>query len=52
MNGYKIIDTKFEENAILSIAVKNELKEKFEKEISDITDRKAKIRILVEQFYS
>jgi len=51
-NDYKIIDTKFEENAILNVAVKNELKEKFEKEISDITDRKAKIRILVEQFYS
>ncbi len=51
-NGYKIIDTKYEENAKLYVAVKNEVKEKFEKEISDISNREGIIKIIVDEFYA
>ena len=51
-NDYKIVDTKFEENAILNIAIKNEFKEKFEKDIKEITNREAKIKIIQNEFYA
>ena len=51
-NDYKILDTKYEENAKIYIAVKNEISQKFEKDMQDISNREAKIRIVLEQFYA
>ena len=51
-NDYKIVETKFEENAILTIAVKNEFKEKFEKEVLDLTNRESIIKIVTNEFYA
>ncbi len=51
-NDYKVIDTKYEENAKLYIAVKNEVSAKFEQEMMDLSNREAKINIIVEEFYA
>ena len=51
-NDYKIIDTKYEENAKLYIAVKNEMASKFEKEMQDISNREASIKIVINEFYA
>lgn len=51
-NDYKIIDTKYEENAKLYIAVKNEMASKFEKDMQDISNREASIKIVINEFYA
>ena len=51
-NDYKIIDTKYEENAKIYVAVKNEMANFFEKEIKEITNREAKIAIFKDDFYA
>lgn len=51
-NDYKIIDTKYEESAKLYIAVKDELKSKFEQEILDITNREAALKVVIDEFYA
>lgn len=51
-NDYNIIDTVYEENAKLFVAVKNELSSKFEQEIMDISNREAKVKIIIEEFYA
>jgi len=51
-NDYKIIDTKYEENAKLYIAVKNEIASKFEKDMQDISNREASIKIVINEFYA
>ena len=51
-SDYKIVDTKYEENAKLYVAVKNEEAEKFEKDILDASNREASIKLVIEQFYA
>ncbi len=51
-NDYKIVDTKYEENAKLYIAVKNEFAEKFEKEIADLSNREANIKVVEDELYA
>ncbi len=51
-NDYKIVDTKYEENAKLYVAIKNEFATKFEQEIMDLSNREAKIKIVVNEFYA
>lgn len=51
-NDYKIINTKYEENAKLYVAVKNEIADKFENDIQDLTNREARIKLVVEEFYA
>ena len=51
-NDYKIIDTQYEENAKLHIAVKNELASQFEKEIEELSNREAVIRVVQDEFYA
>ena len=51
-NGYKVVDTQYEENAKIYVAVKNELSTKFEDDIEEITNREATIRVVVEDFYA
>ena len=42
-NNYKVIETEYGENARIFVAVKNELSNKFESDISELTNREAKI---------
>ncbi len=51
-NDYKVIDTKYDENAHLFIAVKNEQKSHFESNITDISNREAKISIKIDEYYA
>ena len=51
-NDYIIINTRYEENAVLDIAVRNEFREIFEKEVLDITNREAKISIISNNYYA
>jgi uncharacterized YigZ family protein len=51
-NDYKILETKYEENAKLYIAVKNEMALKFENDILEATNREAKISIVENAFYA
>ncbi|MBR6252731.1 MAG: YigZ family protein [Clostridia bacterium] len=51
-NDYEIVDTKYEENAVLYIAVKNELSLAFEQQISDLSNREAQIRVTQDEFYA
>ncbi len=51
-NEYKIVDTKYEENAKLYVAVKNEVSASFEQEIKDLTNREAEVRVVVDEFYA
>ena len=51
-NDYKIVDTKYEENAKLYVAVKNEFATKFEQEMMDISNREAKIKVVVDEYYA
>ncbi len=51
-NDYKILETKYEENAKIYIAVKNEMSQKFEKDILELTNREAKIKVVLEDIYA
>ena len=51
-NNYEIVETIYEENAKLYIAVKNDLAEAFEQQIRDISNREAKITIALDEFYA
>ena len=51
-NNLKIVDTKYEENAKIYIAVKNEFSNKFEKDIQELSNREAKISVIIEEFYA
>ena len=51
-NDYKILETKYEENAKLYIAVKNEKSSRFESEINEITNREAVIKVVIDEFYA
>jgi uncharacterized YigZ family protein len=51
-NDYKVLESKYEENAKLYVAVKDELSSKFESDISDATNREAKINIVEDAFYA
>ncbi len=51
-NSFKIIDTKYEENAKIYIAVKNEESQEFEKNIMENSNREAKIKVIIDQFYA
>lgn len=49
---YKIVDTKYEENVKLYIAVKNEFSEQFENEIINLTNGEAKIKVTLDNYYA
>jgi uncharacterized YigZ family protein len=51
-NDYKVLESKYEENAKLYVAVKDELSSKFESDISDATNREAKINTVEDAFYA
>ncbi len=51
-NDFQIVETKYEENAKLYIAVKNERALSFEQQINDISNREAQIRIVLDDFYA
>ncbi len=51
-NEYEIVETKYEENAKLYIAVKNERSSSFEQQISDISNREATIKVVLDEFYA
>ena len=51
-NDYEIVDTKYEENAKLYIAVKDELSINFEKQINDLSNREAIIKVVKDDFYA
>ena len=51
-NDYAIVNTEYGEDAVLFIAVKDELKTSFEKDIMDITNRESKIEVVLDEFYS
>ena len=51
-NDYIITNTEYNENARLFIAVKNEFAEKFEQEISDASNREAKIKLVSDNIYA
>ncbi len=51
-NDYKILETKYEENAKIYIAVKNEMAKKFENNILELTNREAKIKVVLEDIYA
>ena len=51
-NDYEIVDTKYEENAKLYIAVKDERASNFEQQIKDISNREANIRVVLDEFYA
>jgi uncharacterized YigZ family protein len=51
-NGYEVIETKYEENAQIYVAVKKEFSSKFEQDIMDASNREAKIAINEDNFYA
>jgi len=51
-NDFQIVETKYEENAKIYIAVKNELASSFEKQIMDLSNREAYIKIVLDDFYA
>ena len=51
-NDYKLVNTVYEENAKLYIAVKNEYSEKFTKDMLDLSNREAKIKVVIDNFYA
>lgn len=51
-NNYEIVETKYEENAKLYIAVKNELSALFEQQIMDLSNREAKVKVDLGNFYA
>ena len=51
-NDYEIVETKYEENAKLYIAVKNERASSFEQQISDLSNREASIKVVLDEFYA
>ena len=51
-NDYKVVETKYEENAKIYVAVKNEFSSRFEEGIMDLSNREAKIKVITEYFYA
>ena len=51
-NDYEIVETKYEENAKLYIAVKNELSAIFEQQINDLSNREAIVKVIQDEFYA
>ena len=51
-NDYEIVETKYEENAKLYIAVKNESSAIFEQQINDLSNREAIVKVIQDEFYA
>ena len=51
-NDYEIVETRYEENAKLYIAVKNESSAIFEQQINDLSNREAIVKVIQDEFYA
>ena len=51
-NDYEVVDTKYEENAKIYVAVRDELASSFEQQMMDLSNREARITIVQNEFYA